>query len=105
MRSVAEYREAEGLRLKNTSGYVAVVEHEFLGDVLWLRPVGSDVCESFQVVDWASPTMKRADGMTGGEWMTKHNVGIEVSHETAARWGAVGEMVYMVECGGAVVER
>lgn len=105
MRNVAAYRESQGLDLKKTDGYVAVLEHEFLGDVIWLRPIGSDVCESFQVVDWASPSMKRPDGMTGGEWMREFGVGLEVDYQTAVRWDAVGELVYAVGCDGVGVER
>jgi len=98
MQAVAEYREANGLRLRDTDGYVAVVDHEFLGDILWLKQLGSDKCESFQVVDWSSPYMKRADGMTGGEWMRSYNIGIEISHETATEWEVVGEMAYAMAC-------
>jgi len=97
MSGVASYRESNGLHLHDTDGYVAVVEHEFLGDILWLRPLSGN-CESFQVVDWSSPYMKRPDGMTGGEWMTKHQIGVEVDAETAKRWGTVGELAYATSC-------
>jgi len=105
MESVASYREANGLDLKSTDGYVAVVDHEFLGDILWLRPLGSDICESFQVVDWSSPYMKRPDGMTGGEWMQAYGIGLEIDAETAKRWGTVGELAYATECGGGALPR
>jgi len=102
MTDVVSYREAEGLRLHNTDGYVAVVGYEFLGDVIWLRPLGGE-CESFQVVDWSSPYLKRPDGLTGGEWMVKHSIAVEVDYKTSVRWGAVGELVYATECAGATV--
>ena len=105
MHGVASYREANGLELKHTDGYVAVVDHQFLGDILWLRPLGSDRCESFQVVDWSSPYMKRPDGMTGGEWMMAWDIGIEVDHDTAVRWDTVGKLAYATACDGVAVGR
>ena len=105
MHGVASYREANGLELKHTDGYVAVVDHQFLGDILWLKQLGGDRCESFQVVDWSSPYMKRPDGMTGGEWMMAWDIGIEVDHDTAVRWGTVGQLAYATACDEMDVER
>ena len=105
MRQVASYREANGLELKHTDGYVAVVDHQFLGDILWLKQLGGDRCESFQVVDWSSPYMKRPNGMTGGEWMMAWDIGIEVDHDTAVRWGTVGQLAYATACDEMDVER
>jgi hypothetical protein len=34
----------------------------------------------------------REDGLTGGEWMLRRNVMVEVSWDTAQRWGMVGRL-------------
>jgi len=105
MESVAIHRESNGLRVASVDGFVAVPNHKFLGDVLWIRQLGSDKCESFQVVDWSSPYMLRDDGLTGGEWMKLWNVGVEFDHGTAMRWGVVGEMAHATRCDTPIIER
>ncbi len=73
--------------LPHTDGYIAVVDCDQLGEVWWLRPVGAGDWESFLVVDCAHPHK------SGGAWMLRHNIGVEVDHETAQRWGTVGELI------------
>lgn len=105
MREVVSYREMNGLHIAKVDGFVAVPDHQFLGDIIWIRQLGADRCESFQVVDWSSPYMKRPDGLTGGEWMRLWNVGVELDYETAVRWGTVGEMAHATRCDVPALER
>ena len=67
-------------------GYIAVLNCDQLGETLWIKPDGMNVWEKHLIVDCSRPP--RTDGTY--EWMEDNNIGIEVSYETAVRWGAVG---------------
>lgn len=85
MENVRTYR---GIDIGRADGMVAVLDCDRIGDTLWLRPLGQADWESFVVMDCAHPL----DGTP--EWMARNRVIAEVDHQTAARWDAVGEMVY-----------
>lgn len=72
-------------------GFVATRSCGEIGSVVWLRPLGTQVWETFLVADCASRSDSRwQDGLSGYEWMLAHGVTVEVDHETAARWETLG---------------
>ena len=113
MQEVVENRQAGRAwvslpaELPELHGYIAVAHCAELGQVWWIRPRGSAVVgqpgdelgqvqrvrpgtgewERHLVVDCAAP----GDGTL--EWMEANNVLVEVSYETAERWGVVGRGV------------
>jgi len=70
-------------QLPEVAGYVAVVECDRLGELLYIRPEGSVVWELFLVTDCSGHAATTA-------WMRNNNIPVEVDHETARRWGTVG---------------
>ena len=74
--------------LPSVHGYVAVLDCERIGEVIWLAPIGEEF-ESFLITDCAMPF--GTDG--AAEWMVRYNVQVEVDYETALRWGTVGTIV------------
>lgn len=69
-------------------GLIAVRDCRHLGEVWTIRPVGLPDWERHLVIDCARPA--GTDGSR--EWMTRHNIAVEVSYATAKRWGNVGEL-------------
>lgn len=69
--------------LPDVAGYVAVVDCDRIGSLVWLRPYGGE-WERFLVADCAGV----ADG--GRAWMQAGGVLVEVDYETAKRWDVVG---------------
>jgi len=65
------------------SGYIAVLSCDAIGKVWFVRPEGGK-WEQFLVADCAGDTETI-------EWMKANNVLIEVGHETAKEWNAVGK--------------
>ena len=67
-------------------GYLAVRDCQFIGQTVWLRPIGQIKWERFVVADCSMPP--GTDGTY--EWMTRHNIVGEIDHKSAVRWGVVG---------------
>ena len=77
------------------TSYVAVEDCEWLGQVVWLRPLWEAEAEPFLVTDCA-----RQDGMDGTlSWMARKRIFAELDAVSATRWGTTGKLFY-----GAVVE-
>jgi len=71
------------MELPETDGYVAMVECDRIGDVVYLRPLGDEVFESFLVVDCSGHAETT-------DWMERNNILVEVDYETALRWDTIG---------------
>ena len=71
--------------------YIAVSDCSLIGDYVLIRQPGND-WELHQVADCAG-----ADGTP--QWMAENNIILELSYETARRWGVVGGG-FAVECLG-----
>lgn len=65
-------------------GFIAVRDCDRLGEIVLLRPSGTEEWEQFWVVDCARP----GDGTA--QWMDRHGILVEVDHGTAHRWDTVG---------------
>jgi len=103
MERVVANRQAWGqlpATLPRVDGYIAVVDCSALGEVWLLRPAGAETWERFLVADCAGPQL-RLDGFTGGQWMEKNRIIVEVGYPTVERWGVVGRGV-MVERGATL---
>ena len=75
-------------------GYIAVLDCEDIGQIWQLRPTGQTTWERFWVVDCASVSDAReSDGLSGAQWMIKHDITVEVDYRTAVRWNTVGRMM------------
>jgi len=73
------------MSLPVVDGYVAVLDCNRLGEIVYLRPEGGE-WEKFLVTDCA-----RRDGKDGTRtWMLKSNIIVEVDYKTAVRWNTVG---------------
>jgi len=82
------------LYLPSVDGFVAVRDCDRIGELILIRPVGVDWWETHMVADCT-----KQPGTDGAyEWMTENGIGVEVSYETAARWGYVGRG-FRVEIG------
>lgn len=80
--------------LPEVDGYIAVLHCYEIGNIWYVRPVGSVWWERFLVTDCASGSDSRTyDGLSGAQWMVKYNVLIEVDYNTAVRWRTVGRMI------------
>ena len=95
MEGVVTRRQARGQLPQYTShfdGFVASRYCNDLGEIVWLRPVGSYQFEMFLVTDCAgrSDTQSAIDPRSGYEWMMASNIIYEVDHQTAKRWHTVG---------------
>lgn len=77
--------------LPDVDGFIAVVDCSEIGKVWLVRPAGGE-WEKHLVADCAGPEL-RADGLTGGKWMTASEILLEISARTAERWNVVGQGV------------
>ncbi len=91
---VVQLRQRWGQLPKDLSiydGFVATSQCSEIGDVVWLRPLGSKGWETFLVADCASRTDSRwQDGLSGHEWMTAYGILVEIDFRTAAKWETLG---------------
>ena len=74
--------------LPQVDGYAAVRWCGDIGRLLLVRPEGGD-WELFLAADCAGPQL-REDGTTGGDWMDRSGVILEVGYPTAERWTSIG---------------
>ena len=79
--------------LPPVDGFVAGKDCGRIGEIIDIRPEGTSIWERHMVADCARP----GDGTA--EWMDENGIGVEVSYETAERWGFAGRG-FTVEIGG-----
>ena len=70
--------------LPDVDGYIALLEPDLIGQIVYVRPVGTHPWRSMLVVDCAG----HADG--GHRWMLRNGIIAEVDHQTAKAWGTLG---------------
>jgi len=80
--------------LPGVDGFAAVADCYRIGDIIYLRPVGTRRWERFLIADCARPP-----GTDGSyEWMVRNGIVAEVDYPTAVRWDTVGRGI-RVEVG------
>jgi len=78
---------------EGVKSYVAIRDCSAIGEFVLIRPVGG-VWEKALIVDCASKTdSRKADGLSGYQWMTYNGVMAEIDYRTAVRWDTVGRAV------------
>ena len=91
---VIQLRQKWGQLPKDLSvydGFVATRHCGKIGNVVWLRPLGSQAWEIFLIADCASRSDSRwQDGLSGYEWMLLEGILVELDYETAVRWETLG---------------
>lgn len=90
MERVIENRQRWGQipkALPEVHGYLAGREAQDIGRFVQMRIPGEDRWHTFLVVDVASKTDARwQDGLSGYEWMLKHEIAFEVDHAYVKRY-------------------
>lgn len=78
--------------LPQVDGFVAVVECDQIGSIIYLRPEDTETWEAFLVVDCAGRSDRQSDTdpRSGRQWMLDNNILVEIDHQSALRWGCVG---------------
>ena len=74
------------MELPETDGYIAVPDCGWVGQVVWLRPLGQERWESFLVADCARPE----DQAHWHRQALDRRILLEIGGRTAARWDTVG---------------
>jgi hypothetical protein len=82
-------------QLPVTDGYAASQECSQIGNVWWVRTSPGGKWYSILVADCASKSDARVyDGLSGWQWMTRHNVLVELNPELVLEMGgSIGRMM------------